>query len=311
MGGMLTLPVGSAYSPRSMGWRVVIVTMIPPVLAGFDAVLRDAGHQPVALLTMRGFDGPDGTDGTAKLLAAAPRDLEILMPARRTSLVPLLASVEPDLVVCMGFPWKIPADALAVPKHGWLNGHPSLLPLHRGPTPVAWAIRAGEEEIGISFHRMDAELDTGPILAQRRIPLGELQPPDDFFPTAGPVIVEALAEALAKLEAGEPGTVQADGSGSYETFFGDEAVWLDLARPAAEVHRLAWAWRYSMRVDGGLKGALLELDGKTVRVLATSLTELEDARRVECGGGPLWIAETEDLSEEEATQSIGPAPSTH
>jgi len=290
-----------------MSWRVVIVTMIPPVLTGFDAVIRNAGHQPVALLTMRGFDGPGGTEGTAKLLAAAPRDLEILMPARRKSLAPLLASVEPDLVVCMAFPWKIPADALAVPKHGWLNGHPSLLPLHRGPTPVAWAIRAGDDEFGISFHKMDAELDTGPILVQRRIPFGELQPPDDFFPTIGPVVGEALAEALGKLEAGEPGTVQADGSGSYETFFGDEAVWLDLARPATEVHRLAWAWRYGMRFDGGLKGALLEMDGTPLRVLATSLTEVEEATRVECGDGPLWIVETEELSEAEATQSSAPA----
>ena len=285
-----------------MSWRVVIVTMIPPVLTGFDAVLREAGHQPVALLTMRGHGGPDGAEWTSKLVAAAPPDLEILMPARRKSLVPLLQSVEPDLVVCMGFPWKIPADALAVPKHGWLNGHPSLLPLHRGPTPVAWAIRAGDDEMGISFHKMDAELDTGPILVQRRIPFGEFEPPDDFFPKMGPIVGEALAEALAKIEAGEEGTLQTDGSGSYETFFGDEAVRLDLARPAAEVHRLAWAWRFGMRVDGGLKGAVLEVDGTPVRVLATSLAEVEGATRVECGDAPLWIVETEELSEEEATR---------
>jgi hypothetical protein len=78
-----------------------------------------------------------------------------------------------------------------------VNGHPSLLPRHRGPIPVAWAIRAGDEEIGITFHRMDAELDTGPILAQRRYPLGELQPPEVFYPELGPVVAEALTEALA------------------------------------------------------------------------------------------------------------------
>jgi methionyl-tRNA formyltransferase len=285
-----------------MSWRVVIVTMIPPVLTGFDAVLREAGHEPVALVTLRGYDA----EGTAKLVAAAPKDLEILMPARRKSLAPLLESVKPDLVVCMGFGWKIPADALAVPKHGWLNGHPSMLPLHRGPTPVAWAIRAGDDGFGISFHKMDAELDTGPILVQRPIPFGEqLEPPDDFFPKTAAVVGEALAEALAKLEAGDEGTVQADGSGTYETFFGDDDVWLDLTRPAVEVHRLAWAWRYGMRVDGGLKGAVLELDGAPVRALATSLTEVEEATRVECGDGPLWLVETEELSEEEAAPLSG------
>jgi methionyl-tRNA formyltransferase len=220
----------------------------------------------------------------------------------------LLASVEPDLVVCMGFPWKIPPDALAVPRLGWLNGHPSLLPRHRGPLPVAWAIREGDEEIGITIHRMDAELDTGPMLAQRRYPLGELQAPETFYPRLGVVVGEALAEALERLAAGDEGTPQAEGGG-YESFFAEEDVWLDCSRPAVEVHRLVWAWRYAMSLSGA-RGALLEVDGTPVRVLATSLSEMEGARRLDCADGPLWIVETEELSEEEASSSSGRAPST-
>lgn len=275
-----------------MSWRVVIVTMIAPVLEGFDAAVREAGHEPVALLTMRGFGESDGLPGPGMLLAATPPDLNVLVPATRRDIAPLLASVEPDLVVCMGFPWKIPADALDVPKLGWLNGHPSLLPLHRGPNPVAWAIRAGDDEIGITFHKMDAELDTGPIVAQLRHPLGDLEPPDDFYPKFGPTVDAALRKALARLEAGEAGDEQPVGGG-YETFFTADDVWLDTSRPAAEAHRMVWAWRYAMRLDGP-KGALLELDGETVRLLATSLQEVEGARRVECGDGPLWIVEMED-----------------
>ena len=59
-----------------------------------------------------------------------------------------------------------------------------------------------------------------------------------------------------------------------------------------------------------MRGALLELDGTPVRVLATSLTEVDGAQRLDCGDGPLWIVETEELSEEEATPSTAPAPST-
>ena len=291
-----------------MSWRVVIVTRIPPVLLGFDAVVREAGHEVVAFLTMRNADGRYGpVSHTGDLVLAAAADLDVLLPARRSTVAPLLASVQPDLVVCMGFPWKIPADALAVPRLGWLNGHPSLLPLHRGPLPVAWAIREGDEETGITFHRMDAELDTGPMLSRRRYPFGELEPPDVFFPRMGPVVGESLAEALARLAAGDEGTVQGDG-GSYESFFTEDDAWLDLTRPAAELHRLAWAWRYAMSLDG-TRGALLELDGTPVRVLATSLTELEGARRLECGDAPLWLVETEELSEEEATSSSARAPS--
>jgi methionyl-tRNA formyltransferase len=292
-----------------MSWRVVIVTRIAPVLVGFDAVVRGVGHEPVALMSMRDHDGRYGNlPDVGELVMSAAPELEVLLPARRSSIAPLLASVEPDLVVCMGFPWKIPPDALAVPRLGWLNGHPSLLPRHRGPLPVAWAIREGEEEIGITFHRMDADLDTGPILSQRPYPLGELQPPDTFYPELGQVVGEALAEALERLAAGDEGDPQEEG-GSYESFFAEEDAWLDLSRPAAEVHRLAWAWLYAMSA-GGTRGALLELDGKPVRVLATSLTEVEGARRLECGDGPLWVVETEELSEEEASSSSGPAPST-
>jgi methionyl-tRNA formyltransferase len=292
-----------------MSWRVVVVTRIAPVLAGFDAVVRAAGHEPVALLTMRDVDGRYGPfEDTAELVRGAAPELDVLVPARRGAIAPLLAAVEPDLVVCMGFPWKIPPDALAVPRLGWINGHPSLLPRHRGPLPVAWTIREGDEEMGFTFHRMDAELDTGPILAQRRFPIGEYEPPDAFYARLGPIGMEAFAEALERLASGDEGTPQEDG-GSYESFFAEEDLWLDLSRPAAEVHRLAWAWRFAM-APGGVQGALLELDGVPVRVLATSLTEIEDGRRIECADGPLWVVETEELTEEEATSSSAEAPST-
>src|SRR5438093_13024376 len=127
---------------------------------------------------------------------------------------------------------------------------------------------------------MDADLDTGPIFSQRRIPLGEFEPPDVFYPRMGQVVGEALAEALERLAAGEEGTPQPEG-GSYESFFTDDDTWLDLSRPVAEVHRLAWAWLYAFG-PGGVRGALLELDGTPVRVLATSLTEVKGARRLDC-----------------------------
>lgn len=279
-----------------MSWRVVIVTRIPPVLAGFDAVVRAAGHEPVALLTMRSTDGRYGpVEDTTDLLQAAPPELDVLVPARRSTIAPLLASVDPDLVVCMGFPWKIPADALAVPPHGWLNGHPSLLPRHRGPVPVAWVIRNGDEETGVSFHKMDTELDTGPILVQERFPVGAYVEPEEFYARTGPIVMQAFAAALGKIAAGEEGTAQEDG-GEYETFFGEADAWLDPSRRAAELHRLVWAWRYAVSLDG-VRGALVDIDGETVRVLASSLEEQEGATRLDCADGPLWLVRTEPPAE--------------
>ena len=109
----------------------------------------------------------------SELLAAAPSELDIVMPAARDRIAPLLRLFEPDVALCIGFPWKIPPDALAVPRHGIVNGHPSLLPRYRGPSPVSWAVRNGEQEIGFTLHYMDAELDTGNILGQVRISLDD------------------------------------------------------------------------------------------------------------------------------------------
>jgi methionyl-tRNA formyltransferase len=282
--------------------RVVIVTRILPVAQGFDAVIREAGHEPVAVLTTR---DPENRYGDAPTIDRSVRELraelDVLIPASRKAIAPMLASVAPELVVCMGFPWKVPVDALGVPPLGWINGHPSLLPRHRGPVPIAWAIRAGDEEIGITFHRMDAELDTGPILAQRPFALGEYIEPPDFYARMGPIVMEVLAEALERLAAGEAGRTQE--GGEYESFFTDDDAWLDPSRPAAELHRLVWAWRYTMPV--GLHGALVGLDGEPVRVLASSLTEVEGARRLDCADGPLWLVRTEPVQEPDPEPAAG------
>jgi len=273
-----------------MAWRVVIATRILPVALGFDAAIRAVGHDPVGLLTIRDLGGVY-LDGS---LHEIPAELDVLIPARRSSIAPLLDAVRPDLVVCMGFPWKIPRAALAVPTLGWLNGHPSLLPEHRGPIPLSWAIRAGDEDVGISFHFMDTELDTGPIVAQRRFPLGEPMEPEAFYAQLGPVVVETLLEALERVAAGEPGTPQQ--AGTYESFFSADDVWLDQARTARELHRLAWAWLYTPPV-GGERGLLAEIDGETVRILESSLEEVAGAIRVDCADAPLWLVRTERLPE--------------
>src|SRR5881275_1575084 len=112
------------------------------------------------------FDDPRARDFAGGLIADGPQDIDLVYPAGRKRLAPVLRLYEPDLLLCTAFPWRIPAEALAVPRIGCVNGHPSLLPRFRGPTPVAWAIRSGETRIGFTYHLMDEQFDTGPILAQ-------------------------------------------------------------------------------------------------------------------------------------------------
>ena len=97
-----------------------------------------------------------------------------------------------------------------------------------------------------------------------------------------------LAEALQRLGAGDEGSAQEPGG--YEGYFSDEDPWLDLGSQAAEVHRVVWAWRYAVP-RGKVHGALVEHDGRTVRVLASSLTPA-NGPRIDCADGPLWLLDT-------------------
>jgi methionyl-tRNA formyltransferase len=268
--------------------RVVLISQIVPAVQGLYRMLQSSGHEVVALLLAR--EGAERYGDLSTLLDQVPGELDVVMPAARARVAPLLRGYEPDVAFCGGFPWKIPAEAIAVPRLGIVNGHPSLLPRYRGPSPMAWAVRNGETEVGFTFHYMDAELDTGPILAQARIPLGD----EHGWEELGPKLMQATAElfptVLERLDREDPGDPQPDG-GEYFSFFEPEYVWIDWSSPAAEIARQVRAWRFHSVVPGE-RGALAEIDGETVRVLRVSL-EPAEGRAMECGVGTIWIVETE------------------
>jgi methionyl-tRNA formyltransferase len=103
-------------------------------------------------------------------VTAAELGLEIQTPARLRDPAALadILGLEPELLVLADYGQIVPAELLDLP-HGALNLHPSLLPRHRGATPIPSAILAGDAETGISLIRMDAGLDTGPIVASERV----------------------------------------------------------------------------------------------------------------------------------------------
>ena len=205
----------------------------------------------------------------------------------------LLRAHEPDLAICTGFPWLLSQEAIDVPRLGIVNGHPSLLPRYRGPFPVAWAVRNGETEIGLTYHVMDAAFDTGNVLAQQAIPLAEDDTEETLFARFPPVVAELLPVVFDRLAAGDRGDPQA--GGEYQTMFEREYWSIDPSRPAAEVHRQVRAWSFVPPVKQNL-GPFLELDGEQVRVTRTSLAEVEGATALRCADGPVWIVESQPVS---------------
>jgi len=113
-----------------------------------------------------------------------------------------LAKYEPEAVVIVGYGQLIPADLLDIPPHGWINLHASLLPKYRGAAPVQWALMRGESATGVTTMRIDAGLDTGPILLQAEEAIRE----DDTAVTLAARLAERgaplMVETLRGLAAG-------------------------------------------------------------------------------------------------------------
>jgi methionyl-tRNA formyltransferase len=198
----------------------------------------------------------------------------------------MLSAYEVDVGLCTGFPWLVPREALETPPLGIVNGHPSLLPRYRGPFPIAWAVRNGEDEIGMSYHFMDAGFDTGNLLAQTRIPLAA----DDTWETVVPKLEAAAQELLPavfhRLEAGDPGDPQPE-EGEYQSEFEEDYERIDASRTAAEVHAQVRAW--SFVPEFAQKGPRLG----DLRVTRTSLIDVDGAERLDCADGPVWIVASE------------------
>ena len=140
--------------------------------ASLDKLARDEKYSVAAVVTQP--DKPRGRDlklqpSPVKSLALK-LNLPVLQPgrARDEQFIGELRALKPDLIVVVAYGHILPPAILELPKFGCLNVHTSLLPKYRGAAPIQWAIANGETETGVTVMKMDAGLDTGPIISQRR-----------------------------------------------------------------------------------------------------------------------------------------------
>jgi methionyl-tRNA formyltransferase len=113
-----------------------------------------------------------------------------------------LEAIAPDIVVVAAFGKIIGRRVLRLPRLGCINVHASILPRHRGASPVAWAIRSGDVETGITIQKMVLEMDAGDVLVQRRTPIDPDETTGDLMSRLAGIGAESLREAIAATEAG-------------------------------------------------------------------------------------------------------------
>lgn len=126
---------------------------------------------PAAIITQ-----PDEPVGRKKILTAPAvkvwaetHNFPVYQPATKKELHQVLSQLAPDLCVLVAYGMIIPQATLELPKFGFINIHPSLLPKYRGPSPIQTALLNGEQETGVSLMLLDVEMDHGPILAQETL----------------------------------------------------------------------------------------------------------------------------------------------
>ena len=116
--------------------------------------------------------------------------------------IDLVKRAEPDVIVVNSWYTRMPRELYALPPHGTLNLHDSLLPKFTGFSPVLWALISGESEFGLTVHRMDEGLDTGDILIQRSLPIGPTDTGTELVLRGIELIPGVLRDALTALESG-------------------------------------------------------------------------------------------------------------
>jgi methionyl-tRNA formyltransferase len=272
--------------------RVALISRVHAAVAGLAGMLRATGHEPVGVVTTAAEGYRYGADSLGAIALEAATGLDVLVAGAPSRIAPLLAALDADVALSAAFPVRIPAEALDVPRFGVVNTHPALLPRYRGPNPIAWTVRNGDAELGYTVHRMDADFDTGAILAQGTTPIADVERSDEVFGRMFALLGSLLPEALTRVEAADPGDPQSADGASYAGFFEPAYTEIDWSRTASEVRRQVLAWRVAaIRPD--LHGALTTIDGERVRVLRARGDAAEGGSRMECADAPLWVVETE------------------
>jgi methionyl-tRNA formyltransferase len=223
--------------------------------------LLERGEDVVAV-----YCAPDREGRPADPLAEAAREagIEVRQPDsfETDDAAADLAELKPDLMVMAFVTLFVPEPVLNVPTHGTIQYHPSLLPRHRGPSAINWAIIHGDATTGVAVFWPDEGLDTGPVLMLKEV---EITPEDTlgslYFDKLFPLGVEAMVESVDLVRDGRaPKNAQDDAQSTYESWCRREDAEIDWSRPVADVHNL-------IRGTNPRPGAWTTIAGEEVGVL--------------------------------------------
>ena len=225
----------------------IVFAGTPDFAAAHLRALLQAGLNIVAV-----YSQPDRPAGRGQKLAmsavkqlAQQHELPVYQPVslRAPEAQAELAALQPDLLVVVAYGLILPQAVLDIPRLGCINSHASLLPRWRGAAPIQRAIEAGDSESGVTVMRMEAGLDTGPMLLKVTTPISAEDTGGTLHDRLAELGPPAVLQAIDGLAAGTlDGELQDDELATYAHKLGKADARIDWARPAAELDRLIRAF---------------------------------------------------------------------
>jgi methionyl-tRNA formyltransferase len=205
------------------------------------ARLVEDGHEMVAVFTQ-----PDKPAGRGNKLQPPPvklfaieHGIPVHQPARIKNNEEVRAVFErsaADACIVAAYGKILPQWLLDIPRLGCINVHASILPKYRGAAPINWAIANGERETGVTIMQMDAGMDTGPMLATRRVEIVSGETAPELSERLSRLGAEALSDTLPRFERGEIQPVaQVDSQATYAPMLKREAGLIDWSMTAREI----------------------------------------------------------------------------
>lgn len=216
---------------------------------------------------------------------ALENDLPVHQPAswKTEESLELMRSFEADVCMMAYVLLFVPEAVINAPRLGSFQYHPSLLPMHRGPSSINWPIAMGATRTGLSIFWPNDGLDEGPILLQKHCDIGPDETLGDvYFKKLFPMGVDAMMESLDLVKTGEAPRIEQNlDEGSYESWFGKKQAEIDWARSAQEVYNI-------IRAGNPQPGAWTTRDGVEVKIF--------DSRPAAGAGAPGEVVAMDDES---------------
>lgn len=234
--------------------------------------LIDSEHDVAAVFTQ-----PDKAVGRKQILTAPPvkvcaleSSIPVYQPTslKNDEITKLISYINPDVIVVVAYGKILPEAILSIPKYGCVNGHASLLPRHRGASPIQWSIVCGDEKTGITTMLMEKGLDTGDMLLKEEVIIGENETGEELHDRLSEISASLMLKTLSGLE---KGTIvpqkQDDSLSTYAPIITREMGYIDFNKSAGEVHNLIRGF-YSW------PAAYFFLSGKRIKVLSSRLSKI-------------------------------------